>query len=275
MDQTGDTNDSASHGETGTDSAHTAGPRLSADTLRHAFEQRFASILAAPAVGSASLDAAYGAERALELVAIARRPEVAERLSLLPDAIFGSAQIGLVESLAHATLHADELGSRQAAPGEDKVAETILEEAEAVRATLHKLLDYHFGDDPAIASELSDSRARRGAFRIAATLARLAALAHDRRATLSQDTKYWREDLLSDAERLVRAVQSHIGAITDKDALEIKRRAFGLLEASFHDVRVTISYVMRHEPAVVEALPVMKKPAVRKPKGEPAAAGPA
>jgi hypothetical protein len=68
-------------------------------------------------------------------------------------------------------------------------------------------------------------------------------------------------------------VQGHIGAITDKDAQEIKRRAFGLLEPAFNELRVTISYVMRHDPSTVEALPVMKKPTVRKPKGDAPPAG--
>lgn len=242
------------------------------ETLRPAFEANFAAILGAPAVGSATLDAAYGAERALELAAVAKRDDVAARLQLLPEALFGAGQVALVESLAHATLYADELAQKQTELSEDKVPDAILEEAEAVRATLYKLIDYHFGDDPLVTAELAEFRGRRGSFRVAATLARLAALARDRTDTLSKDAKYWRDGLLADAARLAHAVQSQIGAISDKDALELKRRAYGLLEAAFNEVRVAISFVMRHELDKVEPLPVMKKPAIRKPRGEAAPA---
>jgi len=249
-----------------------AGTATATERQRMAFEANFAAILGAPAAGSATLDAAYGAERALELVAIATREDVAARLGLLPGALFGSGQVVLVESLAHATLYADELTQKQAPSTEDKVPDTLLEEAEAVRATLYKLIDYHFGDDPSVAGELAEFRLRRGTFRIAATLARLAALARDRAETLSKDAKYWRDDLLTDADRLARAVQSQIGAISEKDALELKRRAYGLLESAFNDVRVAISFVMRHALDSVEPLPVMKKPSVRKPRGDSSAA---
>jgi hypothetical protein len=255
----------------GTDT-HEPRPVVPPETLRLAFEANFAAILGAPAVGSPTLDAGYGAERALELAAVAKRQDVATRLGLLPDVIFGAGQVALVESLAHATLYADELVQKQSQPSEDKVPDAILEEAEAVRATLYKLIDYHFGDDPAVTAELAEFRGRRGSFRVAATLARLAALARDRADTLSKDAKYWRDDLLADAERLARSVQSQIGAISEKDALELKRRAYGLLEAAFNDVRIAISFVMRHELALVEPLPVMKKPATRKPRGEAAPA---
>ncbi len=251
---------------------HGTRPVVPPEALRLAFEANFAAILGAPAMGSATLDAGYGAERALELAAIAKRQDVATRLGLLPDVIFGAGQVVLMESLAHATLYADELVQKQSQASDDKVPDAILEEAEAVRATLYKLIDYHFGDDPAVTAELAEFRGRRGSFRVAATLARLAALARDRADTLSKDAKYWRDDLLADADRLARAVQSQIGAISDKDALELKRRAYGLLEAAFNDVRVAISFVMRHELAVVEPLPVMKKPAIRKARGEAAPA---
>ncbi|HRE91797.1 MAG TPA: hypothetical protein PK095_21945, partial [Myxococcota bacterium] len=63
-------------------------PGEAAESRRLAFERHFAAILGAPAVGGATLDAAFAAERALEVVAIARGEAVAEKLALLPDALF-------------------------------------------------------------------------------------------------------------------------------------------------------------------------------------------
>lgn len=236
------------------------------DTKRLAFERHFAAILGAPAVGGATLDAAYGAERALEVVAIARGEDVADKLALLHDALFSRDEVAKLEALAHATLYADELAGRQSA-GEDKVADQLLEEADQVRATLHKLLDYHYGDDAAVSAELQELRARRGAFRVAATLARLATLAKEREATLAKDAKYWRDGLIAEAERLARVVQGQIGALSEKDATELKRKAFGLLETSYGEVKAAILFVTRHRATPIE-LPALKKPAVRKPRAE-------
>lgn len=250
-----------------TPTAHTAREvGETGDTKRLAFERHFAAILGAPAVGGATLDAAYGAERALEVAAIARGEDVADKLALLPDALFSRDEVAKLEALAHATLYADELAGRQSA-GEDKVADQLLEEADQVRATLHKLLDYHYGDDASVSAELQELRARRGAFRVAATLARLATLAKEREATLAKDAKYWRDDLIAEAERLARVVQGQIGALSEKDATELKRKAFGLLEASYGEVKAAILFVTRHRATPLE-LPALKKPAVRKPRAE-------
>ncbi len=234
-----------------------------------ALQGELGRILGAP-VGPASADVSWGAERALDLVEIARAPEIAERLALIPDALFSSARVAELERLALAALHLDEVhqragGADKAGPGEEpKLGEALLQEAEAVRATLHKLLDYHFGDDPQIAGELGDGRGRRGAFRVAATLARLAALARERVAVLAKDTKYWRENLCEEADRLAAEVHDSVSELSEKDALELKRRAFQLLEGPFADLRLTLSWLLRDEPSKVLALPVLKRPAQRK-----------
>lgn len=231
-----------------------------------AFEAQLSTILGATA-GPAGADVEYGAERALELVEIAREPDLAACLALLPDALFPSGRVAELEALALATLHLHEVHQRalgQAGADEPKLDAKILEEAEAVRATLHKLLDYHFGEDPQIAAELADFRGRRGAFRVAATLARLATLARERASALAKDTKYWRPTLVDDAERLAKAVQASVQHLTEKDALELKRRAFQLVEAPFNDLRATLAWLLRNEPSKINVLPVMKKPAQRK-----------
>ena len=235
-------------------------------TGKAAFQAQLSAILGATA-GPASADAEYGAERALELCEIAREPELAARLALLPDALFRSGLVAELEALALATLHLHALhqaAASSAGSDEPKLEGKVLEEAEAVRATLHKLLDYHFGEDPQIAAELADFRGRRGAFRVAATLARLAALARERAGTLAKDTKYWRPSLVTDAERLAGEVQASVQNLSEKDALELKRRAFQLVEAPFNDVRATLAWLLRHEPSKVNVLPVLKKPAQRK-----------
>ncbi len=240
-------------------------------SLRQAFERHFTALLGAPAVGPATLDVEYGARRALELAALASEPAIAERLALLPTALFAEGRVADLASLAQATLYADSLHKAGAQGGEDKVPEALLEEAEAVRGTLHKLLDYHFGDDATVSAELAEFRARRGAFRVAATLARLATLSRERVDHLAKDTKYWRDGLITDAERLATQIQGSVTALSEKDALELKRRAYGLLEALFGDVRQALAFVMRHDTKLVDALPVLKKPQQRKPKGDGAA----
>ncbi len=245
----------------------------SATAFKAAFDAQFALLLGAAATASPTVDAEYGAKRALDLAAIARESRIADRLGLLPEALFGATRVSDLESLAQATLYIDDLhrAPREAdADKQDKLSDALLEEAEAVRSTLHKLLDYHFGDDPTMAAELAEMRARRGAFRIAATLARLATLARDREDHLSKDTKYWREGLLTDANRLSLEVQANVHTISEKDALELKRRAYGLLELAFADVKQAIAFVMRHDAPLVDALPVMKKPTQRKPKTDAA-----
>lgn len=256
------------------DSAQTMQSEMSGNTRaklvngagKAAFQAQLSAILGATA-GPASADAEYGAERALELVEIAREPELAARLALLPDELFPAGRVAELEAVALATLHLHEvhrLAAGQAGSDEAKLDAKLLEEAEAVRATLHKLLDYHFGEDPQIAAELADFRGRRGTFRVAATLARLAILARERAGTLAKDTKYWRPNLVADAERLAADVQAGVQHLSEKDALELKRRAFQLVEAPFNDLRATLAWLLRHEPSKVNVLPVLKKPAQRK-----------
>lgn len=234
-----------------------------------AFQSQLGAILGA-AAGSATADVEYGAERALDLVEIAREPSIAQRLAAIPEALFSSTRVAELERLALATLHLHELhatasaASGKAAPEEHKLADKILEEAEAVRATLHKLLDYHFGEDAQVAAELADSRGRRGAFRVAATLARLGAMAKERAATLAKDTKYWRATLIADAERLAGEVQASVQTLSEKDALELKRRAFQLIEGPFNDLKATLAWLFRDEPSKALLLPGLKKPQQRK-----------
>ena len=255
--------------------AETTRRKVSSDEGKAAFQAQLGSILGATA-GPATADAEYGAERALDLVDIARQSELAAKLALLPEELFASARVAELESLATATLHLHQLhqsaalaaAAKPTTGDEAKLADKLLEEAEAVRATLHKLLDYHFGEDALIAAELAESRGRRGAFRVAATLARLAALARERSAVLAKDTKYWRPSLIADADRLATEVQASVQSMSEKDAAELKRRAFQLIEAPFNDLRNTLTWLLRNEPSKILALPVLKKPTVRKAKAE-------
>lgn len=251
-------------------------PTVEADheAARAAFEGILGRLLGAQA-GSATADPEFLAGRALELVAIARGSAKA-KLDLVPEALFAAATVGELEAVALTIQH---LGRVQKAPSDGAKAEAriddkLLEEAEGVRATLHKLLDYHFGDDATVAAELAEFRGRRGALRIAVTLARLGAMAKEREGFLAKDTKYWREGLSAEAERIaaeIHRVSASAGAISDKDAKELERRALSLIEGPFADLRATLAWLLRADPAAVEALPTLKKPSVRK-KAEPASA---
>jgi len=245
--------------------------KIDSSAGKAAFQAKLGAILGAT-VGPATVDAEYSAERALDLVDIARQEDIAAKLALLPEELFSSMRVAELEAFAVATLHLHELhqsaaqaaASKPSAAEDAKLADKLLEEAEAVRGTLHKLLDYHFGEDALIATELAESRGRRGAFRVAATLARLASLARERLAVLSKDTKYWRPSLIADADRLATEVQASVQTMSEKDALELKRRAFQLIEAPFTDLRSTLMWLLRNEPSKILALPVLKKPTVRK-----------
>lgn len=255
--------------------AEPTSPPEAVEAARVAFEGLLGRLLGAQA-GSATADADYLAGRALELVAIARGAAAA-KLQLVPEALFSAATIGELEAVALSIQHLGRLqrsaseAAKDEGPRGSVIADKLLEEAEGVRATLHKLLDYHFGDDATVAAELAEFRGRRGALRIAVTLARLGAMAKEREGFLAKDTKYWREGLSADAERIAAEIQASAGAISDKDAKELERRALSLIEAPFADLRATLAWLLRADPTAVDALPTLKKPSVRK-KAEPASA---
>ncbi|MFO0747145.1 MAG: hypothetical protein U1F43_16000 [Myxococcota bacterium] len=217
-----------------------------------------------------AIDLDGGLERAQQLVTIARSEPARSRLALLPSDLFETDRVSALESLLLAVKHVE--SAQKATPTSDgKIPEATLDEAEALRATLHKLLDYHFGEDPAVGAELAEGRPKRSGFKIAASLARLATLAEERADTLAKDTKYWREGLLADARKLADQALAAGGALAEREIQDVKRRAFALLEAIFVDIRQAVAFVMRHDAAFVEALPTLRKAAVRKAKAEPGA----
>ncbi len=218
-----------------------------------------------------NVDVDGGLERALELVALTRQEPGKARLALLPDALFPADQVSALEALVTATRSLDTLQKGAATDG--KADETLLDEAELLRATLHKLLDYHFGDDAPVAAELADGRPKRGAFKLAAALSRLASLAEERAHALATDTKYWKASLVADSRRVAEQLFALSGALTEREVLDVKRRAFGLVETLFIEVRHALSFVMRHDAGYIEQLPVLRKPQLRKPRAEVAGGG--
>jgi len=219
-----------------------------------------------------NVDVDGGLERATDLVALARAEPVKGRLALLPEVIFPADRVAALEQTVALTRSLDAL--QQGAASDAKAEEALLDEAESLRATLNKLLDYHFGDDPAVASELAEGRPKRGAFRLAAALARLATLAEERAQALASDTKHWRPTLVADARRVAQTLCGLSGALTEREVVDVKRRAFAMVEAHFVDVRQAIAFVMRHDATCLEQLPVLRKPAVRKPRVDGAASEP-
>lgn len=247
---------------------------------RAALAQWLPKLLDAARAEGPSLDSEGGAERAMQLVAIAEGGAVAERLALLPDALFAAGRVEALRTLALALRQVDRLGQlgpagKARAGAAQAGGEALPDEGEQVRTALTKLLDYHFGEDPVVAAELGEGRPKGGTFKFAAMLARLAALAEARSETLSRDPKYWRPTLLVDARRLAEAGLSSVESLNEREALDVKRRAFGLLESVFADVRAAIAFVMRHDGELCDGLPylVVKKPITRKVKAEAAPAG--
>jgi hypothetical protein len=216
-----------------------------------------------------AIDLDGGLERAQQLLTTARTDPAKSRLALLPAELFATSQLAALESLLLAMKALDAHAKTPAAPADAaavKASEATLDEAEGLRATLHKLLDYHFGDDAAVGAELAEGRPKRSGFRIAAALARLATLADERKDTLAKDTKYWRPGIVEDSRKLAEAALAAGGALAERETLDVKRRAFALLEGIFVDIRQAIAFVMRHDAAFIEALPSLRKPAVKKPK---------
>ncbi len=224
-----------------------------------------------------NLDTEGAAERALALAIVAESAAVAARLALLPDALFAAGRVEALWTLALALRQVDRLGQlgpagKARATASQAGADAIPDEGEQVRTALVKLLDYHFGEDPVVAAELGEGRPKGGTFKFAAMLARLAALAEARSETLSRDPKYWRPTLLADARRLAEAGLNSVESLNEREALDVKRRAFGLLESAFTDVRAAIAFVMRHDGELCDGLPylIVKKPIARKAKVEAA-----
>lgn len=251
---------------------------------RAALAQWLPKLLDAARADGPNLDSEGGAERAMQLVAVAESEAVKARLALVPEALFAGARVSELETLALALRQIDRVGrvgKVEGAPAKSVAASVPVvgasdaqnEEAEQVRTALFKLLDYHFGEDPIVAAELGEGKPKAGGFRFALMLARLAGLADARSETLSRDLKYWRPSLIADARRLAEAGLANVETLTEREALDVKRRAFGLLEATFNDVRQAIAFVMRADAMFVDGLPflVVKKPITRKVKGEPTA----
>lgn len=236
----------------------TEAPAKDLEATREAYAIWLPRVLGQPRWDGA-IDLDGGLERAQLLATIARTEPAAARLALLPAALFDTTKIDELESLVLAVKHVETLKSGS----ENKLPEAVLDEAEGLRSTLHKLLDYHFGEDAAVGSELADGRPKKSGFKIAAALARLATLADERKDALAKDTKYWRDSLVSDARKAAEAALAAGGVLAEREILDVKRRAFALLEGIFSEVRTAVSFVMRHDAAFSEALPQLRKVVVR------------
>jgi len=233
------------------------------EATRNAYSKWLPRVLGQPRWDGA-IDLDGGLERAQQLASLARSEPAKGRLGLLPSTLFHPNAISELESLVLAVRHVETLkGGTEA-----KLPDAVLDEAESLRGTLHKLLDYHFGEDAAVGSELADGRPKRSGFKIAAALARLATLADERKEALAKDTKYWRDGLVDDARKAAEAALAAGGVLAEREILDVKRRAFALLEGVFGEVRTAVAFVMRHDAAFIEALPQLRKVVVRHRKSD-------
>lgn len=172
--------------------------------------------------------------------------------------------------LAWAAWHCSvQLEAAAAAEKIGRLDRTLLERATERRTRMLNVLEYHLGDEPAVARELTAIRAGSGYTDLASDLSRLAQLSEARAADLVTDRKHYvatdARDARSDAQAILQGL-----AVAETDAVahwrdQLDRCWTALLEA-YGELRAAAQWLWRHEPqilALFESLYAVTRPARR------------
>lgn len=193
---------------------------------------------------------------------------LAERFSSLAD--FEENYIENLRPLAWAAWHCNvQLEAASAGERVARVDRTLLERATARRERMLSVLDYHLGDEPAVARELSAIRSGTGYTDLASDLSRLAPIYEARAAELAADRRRYvatdARDARSDAQAILQSL-----AVAETDSVahwrdQLDRSWTALLEA-YDELRAAATWLWRHEPRVLglfESLYSVSRPARR------------
>lgn len=198
------------------------------------------------------------AQAAIFLVEEARVPARAAALAALPASLFDGAVVDRLAATAAALL-------AQASPA--VVAVTVrpetLAHAEAIKARLQKLLEYHLADDPQASAELAEIRTGSGPLDLASDLSRYASLCGAHEALLGGDRNFRPEDV-PEARIAAGEIVADLQAIAAANGEGDRRLLLALLAADYAEVLAALVFVGRREPKEAQAKWVPLRAALQK-----------
>jgi hypothetical protein len=204
------------------------------------------------------------------------RGEVTARFAILPGSEFEGRLLALVEPAARSVLHLQaQVKTAAAGTPTVKLDVDLAAAATELRGRMLKVVEYHFGDDPALGAEIEDIRRGKGFRDTADDLLRLSQIYKAKRVVLSQDPTHYRATDETDALRLASRIHEELGAQLDavlKDLNEKLSRSWTLLVQTWDEVCVAGRCVFSKQPAELgrfaSVYSLGRKPAARRPKTE-------
>ncbi len=179
----------------------------------------------------------------LELVRIARRPEIFASLEDLECQSWRCATIDLLERTAEAAIELYTL-SRHAR--RHLVSPAVLAEAEARRDRLMALLMYHFAKDEEMmekAARIDPGKTQTG---LASALIDLHALLAPHQGFLSHDRTSYDATDFEEAPKLAQRIMRGQAATVTAEVTAVRRALRAELVQSFDDVSLAVGFVTRH-----------------------------
>jgi hypothetical protein len=152
------------------------------------------------------------ANAARSVAEYAARPDVRVRFERLARGV--ELRLQLLDELflaADAAWHARQrLEDLQSAPVEGQVAAALHHEATTLRARMLRVLEYHLGDDAALAARMAAIRGGKGSIDLRNDLLALAELYRQHHAELADDRRHYRADDADSATRMAAEVTSQL-----------------------------------------------------------------
>jgi hypothetical protein len=150
------------------------------------------------------------------------------------------------------------LDEAAALTGEARVSSAVVEGAAALRATMLRVLAFHFDEDPAVSAQLAYIRKGAGHHDLADDLTGLAALYKQHQGTLRGTPRYYQAQDAERAQKLADAILAELGQ--DKGSgvaawADLQRRVALLLERAYDELASAARYLLRHDPSAEARFP--------------------
>jgi len=191
---------------------------------------------------------------ALSVAEHASRPEVRSRFERLAKA--GEFDLGHLEVLAEAARAVwyvrQRLETLVAAQGDGQVEAKLYTQATTTRTRMLRVLEYHLGDDPALAARLAAIRGGKGYHDLANDLVSLAELYRLHRGALVEDRRHYRADDEAEAALMAAEInrQAGGGAAAEVERwTDLQLRAGSLLRQAYEEVRRAGQFLFYSEDA--------------------------
>ena len=179
-------------------------------------------------------------------------------LASLPASLFDAAVVDRLAAVA-AALQAQEAPVVIAVT----VRPETLAQAEAIKARLQKVLEYHLADDPQASAELAEIRSGSGPLDLASDLSRYASLCDAHEALLGGDRNFRPGDV-TEARIAAGEIVADLQAIASANGEGDRRLLLALLAADYAEVLAALVFVGRREPKEVQAKWVPLRAALQK-----------